>query len=142
MLNLDLSATKTQSFETIPAGKYLAACTKAELAETKSGGKMIKVELTIKNTEMEGRKIYTQFNIQNANPKAVEIGLSQMKTFMVMAGYANPDKLSNVTDLQGLVVGIKTKIKSDEEYGDKAEVSYFFEASKIKEEKSAEQLPF
>jgi hypothetical protein len=140
----DLSNVETQnSFETIPAGKYLCSTTNAEIKDTASGtGQYIKVEFTVKHGTHEGRKIWTNFNVKNNNPKAVEIGLSQLKTMLVAAKYPTPDKLNGVTDLCGLTIGVKTKVKSDEQFGDKAEVSYFFDASKITENHPEENLPF
>jgi hypothetical protein len=123
----DLSnVTPSGSFEVLPAGKYNASCTNAELKETANGkGKYIKIELTITDGKFEGRKLWTNFNVVNENQKAKEIGLGQLKNFLLNAGYPNPDILGSVTELNGLRVGVKTKIRSDEQYGDKAEVSYF-----------------
>jgi hypothetical protein len=129
----DLSNTKAQTgFDILPAGKYVCNVTNAELADTKSGGKMIKAELTVAVGEAKGRKIFTNFNVVNANPKATEIGLGQLKSLLVNSGYKNPDKLESVTALCGLTVGVKTKIRSDETYGDKAEVHYYFDAKETK----------
>jgi len=140
----DLSGVKEQSgYELVPEGKFLCACTNAEIKETKDGtGQYIRAELTIKTGDYEGRKLWTNFNVKNRNDKATEIGLSQLKTFLKVANYSNPDKLNSVSELCGLIVGVKTKIKKDEQYGDKTEVSYFFDSSKIDSHTEAEPLPF
>lgn len=147
MFDLDLSNVKEQKqFEALPAGKYLMTCTNAELKDTKDGtGKYIKIELTVKAGEHEGRKLFSNFNIVNKNQQASEIGQSQLKSFLVLSKYATPERLKNVTDLCGLTVGVKTKIKSDAEYGDKAEVSYYMDASKVMEtvtQAKTDNLPF
>jgi hypothetical protein len=141
----DLSKTQAQGgFEPLPAGKYVCNVTNAELADTKSGGKMIKLELTVAAGESKNRKLFGNINVQNANPKATEIGLSQLKSLLVCSGYPNPDKLESVTALCGLTVGVKTKIRSDETYGDKAEVHYFFDAkeTKAQDQKDSGLIPF
>ena len=129
-MSFDLSNVKAQGNETLAAGKYTVNVTNAELKDTKSGnGKYIKIELTVKDGDFTGRKIWSQINVVNANPKAEEIGRSQLKALLVSANHPNPDKLGSVTDLCGLTVGVKTKIKTDE-YGEKAEVSYYYPLGK------------
>lgn len=124
---VDLSEVKESEFSPLPEGKYLCNITNAEVKETKmAGGKYIKAEFTISNGDMKGRKIWGQFNIANANPKAVEIGLQQLKSMLVSANYPDPNKLKSIQELCGLTVGVKTKIKKDDQYGDKAEVHFFF----------------
>lgn len=137
----DLSGVKAQGDETLPAGKYVCNITNAELKDTKAGnGKYVKVEFTVKEGESSGRKVWAQINVANANPKAEEIGKSQLKSLLICAAYPNPDKLDSVTSLCGLTVGVKTKIKTDE-YGEKAEVSYFYDAKKGLPQ-TGEPLPF
>ena len=139
---LDLSNAKSNTNEVLPAGKYVCNVTNAELKDTKNGtGQYIKAELTIIDSANKGRKVWTNFNVKNSNAQAVEIGLGQLKSLLENAGYANPNKLESVTDLCGLTVGVKTKIKSDE-YGEKAEVGYFFKASKETAAPSSEEIAF
>jgi hypothetical protein len=139
-MSFDLSGIKAQGNDTLPAGKYVCNITNAELKDTKAGnGQYIKMEFTIKEGEASGRKLWAQINVKNANPKAAEIGMSQLKSLLVCASYPNPDKLDSVTSLCGLTVGVKTKVKTDE-YGEKAEVSYFYEPKK--DPAPAADLPF
>jgi hypothetical protein len=138
----DLSTVKaTGTQDVLPAGAYDVAATNAEVKETKNGtGKYIQVEFKVKSGEHEGRKLWTNFNVENSNPQAVTIGLGQLKAFLIAAKYPNPEKLSSVTDICGLSVTVKTKIKTDDVYGDKAEVSYFKETkapSQVLEQKIA-----
>jgi hypothetical protein len=140
----DLSKVETSnSFETLPEGKYVANVTNAEIKETKNGtGKYIRTELTIAAGENKGRKIWTNFNVENQNQMAVEIGLKQLKTMLQAANAQSVDKLASVSDLCGLTVGVKTKIKTDE-YGEKAEVHYFFSPKDAKETAaSSDTIPF
>lgn len=124
---LDLTNVKSQKPQTtIPDGKYICNCTKAEMRDTKSGGMMIAVELTVRSGDHEGRKIFHNFNVQNSNQKAVEIGLAQLKSFLETSGHKDPNKLGGTEELEGLTVGVKTKTRKDEDYGDRSEVSYFF----------------
>ena len=133
----DLSQVSTsRNFENIPDDKYVCNVTDAKMADSKNGGMYIKTTFTVAAGQYEGRKIFTNFNVQNANPQAVQIGLGQLKSLLENAGYATPDKLSGVEALSGLRVGVKTKTKKDEEYGDRTEISYFFKPTETEAQKT------
>jgi len=83
---LDLTDVKVTDFEPIPDGSYTVEVVNSESASTKSGGVMIKVELAITSEHCQGRKVFTNFNVQNSNPKAVEIGLQQLKSMILASG--------------------------------------------------------
>lgn len=135
---VNLSNVKAQSFDVLPAGKYNVTCTGAAVMDTKSGtGQYIQAEFTLSN----GRKLYHNFNIKNANEKAVDIGLSQLKSFLTVSGYATPDNLTDVLSLEGLKCAVKTKVKTSEEYGDKAEISAFI-PTLAEELRAQENIPF
>ncbi len=124
---LDLSNTEVTNYAPLPDAKYVCNVTEAEIKDTKSGtGQYISATLTIAEGEFEGRKIFTNFNVKNENPKAVEIGLSQLKSLLIESGYKDPNTLGSVTDICGLRVGVKTKTKEDPAYGPKTEVSFYF----------------
>jgi len=114
---LDLTSTPSDTNELLPNGVYLAKIAKAELKETKSGtGKYINVQLKVIEGEYENKSVFTMFNVENSNPKAVEIGLSQLKS-MLHAAKA-PFKLDSVEDLVGYDLGVKVATKTDE-FGEK-----------------------
>lgn len=123
---LDISEVKeTGGFKPIPEGTYVVISDEAEVKKTKSGtGEYISMKFKILQGTQEGRTLFHSFNIQNENPKAVEIGLGQLKTFMKCAGFTEY-KLENVAELVGYKVEAVVKIKSDEGYGEKAVISYF-----------------
>ena len=130
MQKLDLSNVKVQSFEPIPEGDYLVACTNASVKDTKDGsGEYINCEFTVCGSQFDGRKIFQMFNIKNKNVQAVEIGLSQLKGFMLAAGCVDM-VLTDVSLLEGRKANAKVKIKLDSQYGDKNTISYFKPASK------------
>ena len=133
----DLSNVKENTYGVIPEGKYVAMCTGAEIKTTKSGtGEYIRAEFTIENADVGNRKLWTNFNVKNENQTAVEIGLSQLKTLLVKAGYKSPEKLASISDLCGLTVGVKTR-----NVDDRSEIHYFFDVKKEAPKKS-EGIPF
>lgn len=156
MLDIDLSKTEKSQAPSkgpIPEGRYQVSITDAEVKTTKAGtGQYIKAEFTIKEGEYSGKKIWSMFNIKNQNPKAVEIGLQQLKDMLVAANsnLAN-GKLESVSQLRGLRMTANVKIESSEEYGDQNRINYFdYSESQINQGapnmapqfSSDEELPF
>lgn len=139
-MSIDLSGVKLPSGGgELPPGTYTFKCQDAEMKETKAGtGKYIKVKLRELSS---GRILFHNFNVENPNDKAVEIGKGQLKAFLTGAGYHNPDQLQSIDDLIGLSCEIKTKIRKSEQYGDQAEVSYF-KVPKEGEKKEDDNVPF
>lgn len=123
MMNLDLSGVVEQD-AAVPDSTYNVVVEKAELADTKSGGKMIKIQTKIMDGPAKGRNLFTQFNIENANPQAVQISLGQLKSMMTSFGHKNPNKLESCNELVGLRGSVKTKLKTDD-YGTKAEIKSY-----------------
>lgn len=124
---LDLSNVEESSFDPIPAGVYYLNSEDAEVKETKTiGGEYIQVTFTVVGGEFMGRKLFETFNIKNANQKAVDIGLGQLKRFMRCAGKEN-FMINTVSDLCGLTVKAQVIIEEDDKYGDKNRVKKFLE---------------
>lgn len=124
MLNLDLTDVKEQSFGLLPDGIYTIMVDEAEVKQTKSGdGEYINCKFKVIAGEYEGRFLFKMFNIKNANPKAVEIGLGEIKSFMRCAN-CKDFNLKNAIDLIGLKCNATVKTRSDS-YGYKNVIAYF-----------------
>lgn len=109
------------SYEALPAGWYSATIAGAEVKTTKSGtGRYIAVKYTITGPTHEGRVVFSNLNIENANPKAEEIGRQQLRSLMEAIGLP---KMTDSDQLIGGAVKIKLKIESDEQYGDRNNVA-------------------
>lgn len=127
---INLTGVKTNNFGPLEDGKYICSVTDVEVKDTKDGsGQYIAATLTVAEGDNKGRKIFTNFNIKNKSEKAVEIGLGQLKSLLEQAKYKGDMEKFTPSNLNGLLVGVKTKTKNDPAYGDKVEVSYYFEAS-------------
>lgn len=123
-LGIDFGGVKTSSFDVIPSGTYTVRVDSAEVKETKTGGgKYINVKFVIMGSDQHGRNLFHMFNFINNNPKAVEIGLQQLKSMMKCAG-SEKDTLENVSDLLGLTCDAVVKVKTDD-FGEKAVINYF-----------------
>jgi hypothetical protein len=119
----DLPAGNSGTYEALPPGWYTATINGAEIKQTKSGtGRYIAVRYDITGPTHQGRVIFSNLNIENANPKAEEIGRQQLRALMEAIGLA---KLGDTDQLIGANVKIKLKIERDEQYGDRNQVSAF-----------------
>jgi hypothetical protein len=111
------------NFEPLPAGWYTATISQSELKDTKAGnGQYIKLRYDITGPTHQGRVVFGNLNIKNANPKAEEIGRQQLGDIMRAIGLA---KVTDTDQLIGGQIGIKLEVKQDEQYGVSNEVKGF-----------------
>lgn len=110
-------------FDPIPAGDYTVRIAEAALQQTKAGtGQYIKLRLDVIAPSHQGRVLFANLNIQNANPKAEEIGRQQLGSIMRAI---NLPSIQDTDQLVGGVMNIKVTIKQDEQYGPSNEVKTF-----------------
>ena len=96
-------------FEPFPADKYNMQITKSEVKVTsKKTGKFIKFEISVLDGKYKGRKVWTQLNVVNPNPIAVEIAEKEMATICRACG---KPQVQDTEELHGIpflgLVGIK-----------------------------------
>ena len=79
------------SFEPLPTGEYKAVILASESKKTKAGdGEYLEFEHQIIEGENAGRKLFARLNLQNRNPKAVEISRADLAQIRVATGQLNP----------------------------------------------------
>jgi hypothetical protein len=116
----ELPVGNTGSFEPLPAGWYTSTISQAELKATKAGnGQYIKLRYDITGPSHQGRVVFGNLNIKNANAKAEEIGRQQLGEIMRAIGLA---KVTDTDQLIGGQISIKLDVKQDEKYGASNEV--------------------
>lgn len=119
----ELPVGNTGSFEPLPAGWYTATISQSELKATKANnGQYIKLRYDITGPTHQGRVVFGNLNIKNANPKAEEIGRQQLGEIMRAIGLA---KVTDTDQLIGGQIGIKLEVKQDAQYGASNEVKGF-----------------
>ena len=113
--NVNELPVSTSQFDPLPEGWYNVSIANAEIKDTKTaGGQYIKMEYVVTGPSHQGRKVWGNLNIKNANPKAEKIGRQQLGEVMQAIG------LVKVTDTDQLIGGnlaIKLIVKQDEKYG-------------------------
>lgn len=123
MFDFNLDEVEASTGGSVPKGTYLVQVEKSELAETKNGGQMIKIQFDIVGEQQNGRKLFEQYNIVNANPEAVKIGLGQIKT-LVLASGASLSKFTSPEQLVGLECLVNVK-QYEDEYGEQNSITSY-----------------
>lgn len=119
----ELPQNKAGNFEPLPAGWYTSTITQGEVKKTKAGnGEYIKLRFDITGPTHQGRVVFGNLNIKNANPKAEEIGRQQLGEIMRAIGLA---KVADTDQLIGGQISIKLTIKDDAQYGASNEIKGF-----------------
>jgi hypothetical protein len=75
-----------QSRELLPAGKYNVQVVASEWKDTSKGGQMLVLEVEIIDGPSQGRKMWDRLNLENANPKAVEIAEETLRDICLAQG--------------------------------------------------------
>lgn len=120
-LDLDLSNVEADDFSAIPDGSYTLQIEEAIVKNTKAGnGAYIECKSKVVSETQNGRYVWTRYNVQNPNPKAVEIGLRQLKTLILAAG-SDATKISDPSQLIGLTFE-GYLVSQDNEWGTSTDV--------------------
>lgn len=116
-------------YEELPNGIYRMEVTEADVAPTKAGnGTILKtVNKVLEPEEYEGRLIFNNYNLENANPTAQEIGQRQFASLcraLELDGVEDTDELL----FKGFTVKIGLgKPSKDGQYPARAEIkAYYF----------------
>lgn len=114
--DVDTTTAQSADFQPIPPGWYTAMVEKSEIHPTKAGdGKYLKLQLAIVGEKFEGRKVFTNINLVNPNPKAVEIGAREIAQLGAACGLL---RLSDSTELLDKVIQVKVAVREGRNGGD------------------------
>lgn len=95
-------------FDPIPVGEYTAQVTDSDIKATKDGqGKYVSLEFTVLSGEFKGRKIWTNLNIVNRNPVAVDIAQKELATLCRACGKS---VIQDTQELHGKPITLKVRI--------------------------------
>lgn len=85
----------------VPEGNYLCEITKSSIKPTKAGnGKRLLLTVKIVDGDYAGNVIFEGLNIENPNPKAVEIAHRQLKQLCTALGLE--DGIEDSSELHGI----------------------------------------
>lgn len=98
--NLDLSGVEEdKGIRRLDPGEHVVKCTEAKIEPV---GDTNNRKLVADFSAEDGATIRHNFNVFHSNEQAMEIGLRQLKTFLVSANHPSPDKPGEVESMKGL----------------------------------------
>ena len=103
----ELAAESKEGFKVLAPGWYSGFITRSEVKDTRSGGKMLVIDLESKG----GDKLVDRFNILNNSEKAQLIGRQQLAKCACEAGVAD---LRDSTQLHGMPIDFKVEVEEFE----------------------------
>jgi hypothetical protein len=108
----------------LPAGTYNVIAIESEVKALKSGnGKGIALTFQVVDGQFAKRRIWTNINYQHSNPTAQQIGQQQLSAIMHAVGIVG--KLGDTSRLHNKPLKVKVRIKKDDQYGDKNEITAY-----------------
>ncbi len=114
--DFDASQVDTSSYSEIPEGQYVAVINKAERKPTKRGdAEYLSLEFQVVSDQQNGRKIWENLNLWNANQQAVKIAFESLASICKAVGVLKP---TDTDQLVGRPMRITIKHKPDRQSGD------------------------
>lgn len=124
-LNFDATNVPEQdSFDPLPPSWYNAVITDSEVKPTNAGtGSYLSLEFTILDGEYANRKVFTNLNLENPNPVAVEIAQKQLSSICHATGVI---QVGESEELHDKPMQIKLSVrKANDEYDASNDVKAF-----------------
>lgn len=103
------------SFTPVPDGMYNLVIEKAEIKKSKANNDMLSLAFRIDDGEYEKRKLFTNLNLENANPVTVEIAKKQLHALLILCGVK---QLEHPDDLIGQALSVKVVVKKRTDTGE------------------------
>lgn len=112
-LNFNAASVPPQdAFDVLPAGWYNVRITGSEMKPTKdASGSYLSLTMTVIDGPATNRKIFDRLNLNNKNPKAVEIAYQTLSAICHAAGVI---QLQDSTQLHGIPIQVKVKVRPAE----------------------------
>lgn len=85
--NFGIDAEPSQDFSPIPVGEYVVQIVDSDIKPTKRGdGHRLEMTFEVMDGEYKGRKVWQSYNVDNPNPKAVEIAQREIRSIREATG--------------------------------------------------------
>lgn len=113
----------TTAYEILPAGKYRAQIVESEMRVTKNGmGQYLWLMLDILEGPQQGRKVFDQLNLVNANPTTVEIA---QRTLSAICHATGKLQVNDSEELHLIPMTIQVGVKPPKDgYGERNTIRY------------------
>ena len=103
-------------FDPVPAGRYVAVVTDAEMLDTQQGGgQYLELKFEIIEGEYKGRNLWTRLNLVNSKEKTVDYAKAMLSGLYRALGFT---KISEFSELHNLPLLIAVKCKNRKDNGE------------------------
>lgn len=112
--NFDATTVEpSEAFEIIPPGEYRAAIIKSEAKPTKKGdGHYVEFTVELLDEPHKGRRVFGwRLNLDNPNPKAVEIARRELSAICHAVGKL---QVASTSDLENIPFRVKIAVSRDD----------------------------
>lgn len=80
------SVAPREDFAPLPPGEYVAQITDSEMKPTSKGGQRLELTFEVIDGPAKGRKVWANLNLDNPNPRAVEIAQRELSAICHAVG--------------------------------------------------------
>ena len=110
-------------FEAPQAGRYVAEISDSDMRPNNKGtGEYLWLEFTVLDGPFAGRKLWTQLNLVNPSPQAVEIAQRDLSAICRAVGKL---RIQDSIELHNIPLEINVKVKNSPEYGQQNNIRGF-----------------
>lgn len=117
--NANEVAPDTGSGDPVPEGWYTVQIDESDIKPTKdnasTGGAFLQVRFSVMGGQHNGRKLFSRFNIRNANPVAQEIGYKQLSAVAHAVGVL---MVQDSQQLHGIPLKVRVKVRAGQQKKD------------------------
>lgn len=125
-------AENAEGFQPLPEGEYELVCQECKEKTSAKGGTYLSAKFKVEGPTHEGRFLFAQLTLTNANAKAVEIGQKQLHAWSLMAGLK---EVNAADDFVATTIKARVTVKKREARTDPA-------TGKVYPEKMENQIQF
>jgi len=138
------TTTETDDDRTpLEPGRYVATIVKSEMKKTKANtGHYLSLRFKVAEGPKKGRLVFTNLNLDNPNPVAVEIANKQLNSIKVACGFGVTD-VEDSEELHGIPMELAVTISpGNAQYPPSNEISgyYPYDGEVAEEEEAAEEV--
>jgi hypothetical protein len=112
-----------EDFSALPAGEYLAQIVDSDMKPTKANnGQYAELTFEVMEGDCKGRRVWARLNLDNPNPKAVEIAQRDLSAICRAAGKL---QIRDTQELHYKPMVIRVEVSRREGYADSNEIKAY-----------------
>ena len=128
-----------EDFSPIPAGEYLAQIVDSDMKPTKSNnGNYAELTFEVMDGEFKSRRVWARLNLDNPNPKAVEIAQRDLSAICHAAGKL---QIRDTQELHYKPMLIRVEVSKRDGYADSNEIKAYKASGNVPAQTTSTSAP-